>query len=358
MFLHKGNKPKILSKSRQKAIKMKTKLFFVIAVITAFTISSLQNANAQSWLLSGNSDAVKSSKLGTLGNIPLKFYTNNTEQMRIGQTGSLGIGTATPWSTAGTSAKIVQLSATNFPQYLLQATNATADNKVWRMIARNSNVFQIQTLSDIFGTEQTAIQINRSGNSISTVSFPAGNVGIGTVSPGTRLEVLGGNWDVTNTEGDVRIGNSAYRLKIGVATGGGGAGDVRLRAAGGTNRIMIGINDALTVNGSGNIGIGTITPGYKLDVCGTVRAKELLVQTGWCDYVFDDNYNLKPLKEVEQYVKQNKHLPNIPAASDVEQNGLQMGDMAKKMMEKIEELTLYVIDLQKQVAELKAEKNK
>jgi len=97
---------------------------------------------------------------------------------------------------------------------------------------------------------------------------PAGNVGIGVGgTPDTQLHVLGGQGDVTNTEGDLKIGNAATRLKIGVALTGGGAGDVRLRAQGGTNRLMLGTGtaDTLTITG-GRVGIGTLTPGAKLEI--------------------------------------------------------------------------------------------
>src|SRR5215469_8562833 len=104
---------------------MKTKLFFV-AVITATCIGNLQKANAQSWLLGGNTVSQDTS-FGTKNLHSVKIITNNLERMRIAAGGSIGIGTTTPWSGGG--AKIVQLSDPNFPQYLLQATNATTNNK-------------------------------------------------------------------------------------------------------------------------------------------------------------------------------------------------------------------------------------
>ena len=103
---------------------------------------------------------------------------------------NLGIGTTSLWSP-GENARIIQLSATQYPQYLLQATNAPLNNKVWRMIARDSKVFQIQTLSDAFDNEITGFQIERSDNSITKVSFPSGNVGIGTTNPAFTLDVTG-----------------------------------------------------------------------------------------------------------------------------------------------------------------------
>jgi hypothetical protein len=86
-------------------------------------------------------------------------------------------------------------------------------------------------------------------------------MGIGVTVPASRLDVLGGTWNPTTTEGDVRIGNSTYKLKIGVAINGGGAGDVRLRAQGGTNRIILGggDQDVLFVN---NVNVLPYTDNY------------------------------------------------------------------------------------------------
>jgi hypothetical protein len=98
-----------------------------------------------------------------------------------------------------------------------------------------------------------------------------GKIGIGTM-PDSQLHLGGGQWDLTNTEGDLKIGNAAMRLKIGVALGGAGAGDARIRAVGGTDRLMLGtgISDVVTLSGV-NVGIGTITPATALDVSGDVH---------------------------------------------------------------------------------------
>lgn len=97
-------------------------------------------------------------------------------------------------------------------------------------------------------------------------------IGLGATPPSTTLHVAGGNWDPNASEGDVKVGDATFRLKIGVATGGAGAGDVRLRAQGGTNRMMLGtaIADVLTLSGS-NVGINTTTPGAALDVNGNLK---------------------------------------------------------------------------------------
>ena len=101
-------------------------------------------------------------------------------------------------------------------------------------------------------------------------------------------------------------------------------------------------------NGSGNVGIGTsvIPSGYKLAVAGKIIAEEVVVklQSNWPDYIFEPDYNLMPLQKVEQFVRTNKHLPGIPSATEVKKDGLSMGEMQNKLLQKIEELTLYMIE--------------
>ena len=87
---------------------------------------------------------------------------------------------------------------------------------------------------------------------------------------------------------------------------------------------------------------------------GQVKTKSLKVTLdGWSDFVFDDGYRLPTLAELEQYVKAHRHLPDIPSAAEVEQEGVDLGQMNALLLQKVEELTLYVIDLQKQIDELK-----
>ena len=101
---------------------------------------------------------------------------------------------------------------------------------------------------------------------------------------------------------------------------------------------------------SGNVGIGTTNPTQKLSVNGTVRAKEVIVDSGWSDYVFDESYKLKALSETEAFIKAEKHLPGIPSAQDVAEHGISLGEMQAKLLAKIEELTLHQIEQQKQLA--------
>ena len=96
---------------------------------------------------------------------------------------------------------------------------------------------------------------------------------------------------------------------------------------------------------------------YKLTVNGKMRAHAVKVYTDWADFVFEKDYKLPTLKEVEQYIQDNGHLIDIPSAKEVEENGIDIGEMNKLLLQKIEELTLYTIQLKKEIDELKRQKN-
>ncbi|MEO7977985.1 hypothetical protein [Flavobacterium sp.] len=107
-----------------------------------------------------------------------------------------------------------------------------------------------------------------------------------------------------------------------------------------------------------NIGIGTsnFTDGadtYRLSVKGKIRAEEIKVYNTWADYVFGPDYELPTLQQVENYIAKNGHLPNVPSAKEITEKGLELGEMAKIQQEKIEELTLYLIQQNKEIEELK-----
>ncbi|MEQ5790807.1 hypothetical protein J4E06_07070 [Muricauda sp. NFXS6] len=104
-----------------------------------------------------------------------------------------------------------------------------------------------------------------------------------------------------------------------------------------------------TVSYTGNVAIGTtaVPSGYQLVVEGHIRTREIRVdQDVWPDYVFLDDYELKSLAEIKKYIEENGHLPNIPSANEVKQNGLEVGEMNRLLLEKIEELTLHIIQQQ------------
>lgn len=113
----------------------------------------------------------------------------------------------------------------------------------------------------------------------------------------------------------------------------------------------------MIIKSNGNVGIGTLETGiHKLAVEGSIGAREVKVEAStWSDFVFNKDYNLKNLNEVELFIEENKHLPDIPSETEVIENGISLGEMDAKLLQKIEELTLYMIEMNKEIQLLKKE---
>jgi len=113
---------------------------------------------------------------------------------------------------------------------------------------------------------------------------------------------------------------------------------------------------AIKAASNGNVGIGTANPTEKLSVKGTIRAQEIKVEASpWPDYVFNDDHQLMPLDSLANFVKEKKHLPNIAPAKSVEENGVALGELNRQLLQKIEEMTLYLIQQNKEIKGLKQE---
>ena len=115
-------------------------------------------------------------------------------------------------------------------------------------------------------------------------------------------------------------------------------------------------NDRHVMLHNGNVGIGTITPAEKLSVNGKIRAYEIKVEvTGWPDYVFEPNYRLQSLSELDQFIKIHGHLPDMPSASEAESEGISLGEFNTLLLKRMEEQTLHLIEKDKEISELRDE---
>jgi len=190
--------------------------------------------------------------------------------------------------------------------------------------------------------------ISTDTRAVDGVSAPTDGYGIGVAGTGGYMGMYG--W--ANAGAYTGYGYGVY----GYATGSAGVriGVYGYASGGTTNWAGYFAGDAYV---SSDLRIGTTTQatGYSLSVNGKVACEEVLVEdlTNWPDYVFNDDYKLMSIEELEQSIQQNNHLPGLPSAADIEENGLMLGDMQKRLMEKVEELTLYTIQQGKMINELR-----
>ena len=230
-------------------------------------------------------------------------------------------------------------------------------------------------------------------------TFPAsGNVGIGTTKPVAKFDVLSNpgqtetlaRFHVSDAPGDYfeienstssanqfipiikghHVSDNRYSIQLsGSTTAVNDTGDNALvnfdaRGLDGpilTRPLFVWTNyrkKLMTMTSNGDLAIGTNkTNGYKLSVNGKIRASEVKVYTGWADYVFKKDYQLPTLQEVARHIAEKGHLINIPSAAEVAANGIQLGEMNAKLLEKIEELTLYTLEQEKRIKRLEAQQN-
>lgn len=318
----------------------------------------------------------------------LHFTIQANPKMTINTLGQVGIGTTNPTSLLHvTNGDFFVNSATGRIKFGYEGSNQWQ----WASIGGGSDIRWIST-PDGGTTTNYKHWFEQSGN-----------VGFGNMAnaPLARMEVIGaGATSTTNTfmlrnstgdtllrmrdDGRMGIGYNGSSYGRTINTAGTGINFYTASAVGGfggavfpTDTSLVlwsnsGASNYLILQPSwGNTGIGTYSPnakfhvngntliggtseriatGYLLSVAGKMICTEARVQltASWPDYVFADDYQLPSLESVEQFVKQNKHLPNIPAAAVVETEGFDLGDMNRKLLEKIEQLTLHLIEMKKE----------
>ena len=246
----------------------------------------------------------------------------------------------------------------------------------------NGNYSYPKTL--VFGTTNTNapdIIIKQKNQNIGVITKD-GNFGFGTVDPKQKIHVVDGNILISanryfkNEKGELAPGSTNGSLLFGSYVDGDeytfGQWGIEYETdyeneIYGLNfwqpytPISPTINHVLFIqNCTGNIGIGTPKPMAKLTVNGDVMAKELIITKNlvdygkdWPDFVFSKDYELMSLKDLENFINENNHLPNVPSAGEIKTDGMKVMEMNAILLQKVEELSLYIIDLQKQIDELK-----
>ncbi len=274
--------------------------------------------------------------------------------------GNVGIGTTNPRGGLDVTRGDIWLTASG--------TNASntlyAPGHVY-FIPRNGIAYLQARRSDNTGSTEMQFRTYNNGSLKEAMRIDnLGNVGIGTTTPRGKLDVKGGNiWLVDdqtvtsaclNAPGDFRLVPRANSVSYLQARRGNNSGSTELQIRTWNNGVA---TEAIRVNSIGNVGIGCTNPQSKLSVNGTINATkvEITVTVPCSDHVFEKDYNLRSLEEVETFVKENKHLPEVPSAAEFKENGYSVGEMDDVLLRKVEELTLYIIEQQKLIEQLQSE---
>jgi hypothetical protein len=338
---------------------MKTKnLLFVL--IFSFLVAC--SSTAQQWLPSGADSSDTIYRFGDVGvgtSAPSRMV-----HVDIGSNAEDGIAASS--STSGTRPSI---RVDNYAESLSMAMTADGDND------QSSLSFGAGTAWGYFYMPKNdpSIHLGTPSNldmvRLGFISHFLGNVGIGTTTAQTRLHIedVIANSPVVllkTSDAPTATNQPASSIHLGVQTRlvslesvvesdfNGGEPWATYPRVGLQLKTFApgGIVDALRIRNNGFVGIVTTNPSHMLDVNGTARAEEVIVETTGADFVFEDDYNLRSLDEVAQFIEEHGHLPEMPSADEMQAEGMRVGDMQTKLLQKIEELTLYIINQEKRAS--------
>ncbi|MEO9510617.1 MAG: hypothetical protein ABJN84_07125 [Flavobacteriaceae bacterium] len=236
----------------------------------------------------------------------------------------------------------------------------------------------VYTTTNAFSSYNDDLILKTKGTERIRINDDTGNIGIGTSNPQEKLQIKGKLYLNTGLDDD-GIYWARHYMTMGTIPGSYNHNVFMLKPGGSSNGYLFSVFEMYTANSETNhekkvrihssgdsyfnggyVGIGTTTPDSQLTVKGDIHAEEVKVDLSvpGPDYVFKEDYDLKSLEEVQNYINKKGHLPNIPSAQEMEENGIQLGEMNMKLLEKIEELTLYILQQEKRLRNLENNSDK